>query len=236
MTSGIQAMESDYSKEVKVAENSVKVKGGPWEGYTGQAVLQDGRFLVIRGDDRSRTKWGNVEIQIHEGQVEFLGPRQVAVVEADRRAWPVVAHGTAQERPGDAGAELSARLLGGGRPMTLAEVAASEGQLQLPGPEFAPGRKDDQGKTRYDLIPARALAEVAEVLTYGAAKYAPDNWRKVPDPHPRYYAAGRRHDESRRAGELLDPDSGRHHLAHAICCLLFRLELDLEAEEKDPPF
>lgn len=85
------------------------------------------------------------------------------------------------------------------------------------------GVKHDAGKCRYDLIPAREEAEVAWVLTAPvvSGKYASENWKKIRDIPSRYYAAARRHMESWRQGEIIDPDDGRHHLAHAICCLLF---------------
>lgn len=54
-----------------------------------------------------------------------------------------------------------------------------EPPVELPGSSLNPGRKDDGGKTRYDLLPWRGLILVAMVMTHGAAKYAPDNWRKV---------------------------------------------------------
>ena len=37
--------------------------------------------------------------------------------------------------------------------------------------------KHDKGKLRYDLIPPEALEALVQVYTYGATKYAPDNWR-----------------------------------------------------------
>ncbi|NLA84833.1 MAG: hypothetical protein GX854_09995 [Clostridiales bacterium] len=40
------------------------------------------------------------------------------------------------------------------------------------------GIKYDSEKLRYDLFPVEALEEITKVLTYGAAKYSPDNWRK----------------------------------------------------------
>lgn len=98
------------------------------------------------------------------------------------------------------------------------------------------GIKHDAGKLRYDLLPSEAIEQVVAVLTHGAEKYAPDNWRKVENPSDRYYAAGRRHDESRRQGEKFDADSNLPHLAHAICCLIFRLQLDIEREQKVKQF
>ncbi len=98
------------------------------------------------------------------------------------------------------------------------------------------GRKDDSGKPRWDLLPFGALEEVARVLTFGARKYADDNWKKVPDLRRRYLAASLRHVYSWRKGEAKDPETGLHHLAHAACCLLFVLSyevgMDPELETK----
>ena len=38
-------------------------------------------------------------------------------------------------------------------------------------------------------------------------------------------------------GEKLDPETGLSHMAHALCCLLFKLEIELEnakIEEEEP--
>jgi hypothetical protein len=88
-----------------------------------------------------------------------------------------------------------------------------------------PGRKDDSKKLRYSLLPLVALEEVVRVLEFGAEKYAVDNWRKVPDGKVRYWDAAMRHVLAYKRGELLDPESGLSHLAHAICCLMFIEEL-----------
>lgn len=88
------------------------------------------------------------------------------------------------------------------------------------------GRKDDAEKPRYDLIPFKALDQVVGVLTYGAQKYAPENWRKVEGWRWRYLAASLRHLTKWASGEKIDPESGHPHLAHALCCLFFLAELD----------
>lgn len=91
------------------------------------------------------------------------------------------------------------------------------------------GVKHDQGKPRMSLVPPRALREVAEVLTLGAAKYEPENWRKVldgPDGPSRYLDAALRHINAYQIGFREDEESGRNHLAHAVCCLLFLVEGD----------
>lgn len=88
------------------------------------------------------------------------------------------------------------------------------------------GVKYDTDKLRYDLIPPEASASLAKVLTYGASKYGPDNWMKVDDVIPRYYAAMQRHVEAWRSGEHTDPESGLTHLSHAMACLSFLIALE----------
>jgi hypothetical protein len=88
------------------------------------------------------------------------------------------------------------------------------------------GRKFDGGKLQYGLIPPLALRETVKVLTYGAEKYEPDNWRRVPDGPRRYFDAAQRHLWAYKKGELNDEETGINHLAHAICCLMFMLDLD----------
>jgi hypothetical protein len=83
------------------------------------------------------------------------------------------------------------------------------------------GIKYDASKPRWSLIPQGTLEEVIKVLEYGANKYAPDNWKKVPEMEVRYYDAAMRHIDAYWQGEYLDEESGQPHLAHAVCCLLF---------------
>ncbi len=88
------------------------------------------------------------------------------------------------------------------------------------------GRKDDCSKLRYDLVPLGVMRLVVLVLTRGAEKYAPHNWQKVPGARERYYSAACRHIENWWHGERLDEEWQIHHLAHAICCLMFLLWFD----------
>lgn len=96
-----------------------------------------------------------------------------------------------------------------------------------------PGAKYDSGKLRYHLLPDIAEREVVRVLEDGAEKYTEEGWRHVSDPKNRYYSALRRHLTAWRMGEQNDPDSpsNTHHLAHAICCLIFLMTPELEAKE-----
>lgn len=90
------------------------------------------------------------------------------------------------------------------------------------------GRKFDGGKLQYGLIPPLALKEMTKVLTFGAEKYEPDNWKFVPDSKRRYFDAMQRHLWAYKEGEVFDPESGIHHLAHAMCCLFFLYEHDVK--------
>jgi len=90
--------------------------------------------------------------------------------------------------------------------------------------------KFDTHKLRYDLVPPSSIRALAEVLTYGAKKYKPNNW-KLGDKD-RYIAAMFRHIEDWRAGERNDPESGMHHLAHALTNCAFLLFLDTEDDKK----
>lgn len=85
------------------------------------------------------------------------------------------------------------------------------------------GVKYDAGKPRMSLIPASALIEEAKVMTYGAQKYAPHNWRKGM-PYTRVLDAALRHINAFNGGEDKDPETGLSHLAHARCCLAFLIE------------
>jgi hypothetical protein len=102
------------------------------------------------------------------------------------------------------------------------------------------GQKFDDGKIRYDLIPLIAEELFARVLTFGARKYAPDNWKKVPNWERRYFAAARRHMSAWAKwkflgiGSRLDPDTENlPHLACAMCCVAFLLEQDEVSSGRD---
>lgn len=94
------------------------------------------------------------------------------------------------------------------------------------------GRKYDHNKPRYGLTPPKALEKTVNVLTFGAQKYEPDNWKRVPNAQERYFDAIQRHLWAWKQGEKNDPESGENHLAHAACCIMFMLERDLYTEEE----
>ncbi len=83
--------------------------------------------------------------------------------------------------------------------------------------------KYDSKKIRLDLLSTTAMEEVAKVLTFGAEKYADNNWR-LGMSWSRLLRAAVGHTWAFMRGEDLDPETGLCHLAHAICCLMFLLE------------
>jgi len=110
------------------------------------------------------------------------------------------------------------------------------------------GRKYDGEKLRWDLIPFEALEDVVEVLTFGRKKYASDNWKYVKGRIWRYVGASFRHlnkwwrayvlwrktkDEKYRLKgnnendiTMIDFETGKSHIANAICCMLFLLDCE----------
>ena len=95
------------------------------------------------------------------------------------------------------------------------------------------GIKFDSNKPEYGLVPANALHEIVKVLTYGAQKYSRENWRQVPERERRYFDAMMRHLWAVRRGELVDEETGLSHYAHAGCCLLYLLEMELDPAVKE---
>jgi len=95
------------------------------------------------------------------------------------------------------------------------------------------GRKFDSEKPKMHLLPPNATLEVAKVLTFGARKYDEENWRMLENAQKRYTSGALRHIFAHMDGELKDPETNYSHLAHAICCLMFKLELELENGKKE---
>lgn len=94
------------------------------------------------------------------------------------------------------------------------------------------GKKFDTEKPDLSLIPPEALNEVAIVLGFGKKKYGAHNWRGGFD-YTRLSSGVLRHVFAWVGGKDTDPESGRPHLAHAICGLMFLLTLILTKSGKD---
>lgn len=80
--------------------------------------------------------------------------------------------------------------------------------------------KADKNKPKLSLIPPLALEETAKVFTYGAKKYADNNWLLDGFLWTRLIDAALRHINAFNRGEDLDLESKLSHVAHAICCLM----------------
>jgi len=85
------------------------------------------------------------------------------------------------------------------------------------------GIKYDGEKPRWSLVPTKEIEQVVEILTFGAQKYADDNWKTVKPFHDRYYSALMRHLAAREDGEIIDKDSKKPHLAHVATNAIFLL-------------
>lgn len=117
-------------------------------------------------------------------------------------------------------------------PSTIVEYKSSP-IIQYSGSSFAPvdykdpktpGGRDDGGKLMYDLIPPEAMKGLAEVLTFGAKKYARKNWEKGMD-WSRVINSAMRHLEVWRDPNQpdVDPETGFSHLAHLLTNISFLL-------------
>lgn len=82
------------------------------------------------------------------------------------------------------------------------------------------GTKHDQGKPMLNLIDPQAIEGLAAVLTFGAKKYAADNWRGGIN-NSRLIASLLRHLFAIMRGEYTDPESGLPHIDHVGCNWMF---------------
>lgn len=89
--------------------------------------------------------------------------------------------------------------------------------------EHDAARKFDGEKVMMELLSEPAMEGLARVLTYGAKKYAADNWRQGMHWR-RLIGAALRHLFEFMRGNDIDPESGLPHIDHALCCLMFLSE------------
>lgn len=89
--------------------------------------------------------------------------------------------------------------------------------------------KHDNGKVPLSFVydTPEAIKAVCRVQEFGANKYTRSNWSKCTDIM-RYRDAAMRHHMAQGTNvdePVIDDESNEAHLAHAICCMLFDLEL-----------
>lgn len=88
--------------------------------------------------------------------------------------------------------------------------------------------KHDNGKPQlsFPVGMTNAMAAISEVMTFGAAKYERDNWKKASSSQiHRYLDAALRHLSSHCANDLTDPESGLPHIHHALTSLAMYVDL-----------
>ncbi|WP_216726083.1 dATP/dGTP diphosphohydrolase domain-containing protein [Hymenobacter siberiensis] len=85
------------------------------------------------------------------------------------------------------------------------------------------GLRYNEGKARYDLVPAFAQQQYVEVLTKGAEKYAERNW-EAGMKWSKVLASLERHLAAIKRGEDYDPETGKLHSAHVMCNAAFLTE------------
>ena len=94
------------------------------------------------------------------------------------------------------------------------------------------GVKDDEGKIEMALLSPIALVQLTRVLDFGKKKYSEHNWRGGIKTS-RLLSACLRHIFAYLSGEDCDPETGLSHIAHAMCCCMFIIELQVTRPELD---
>lgn len=97
------------------------------------------------------------------------------------------------------------------------------------------GVKYDGEKPDMSLLSSVAIFKVAEIMTFGKKKYSANNWRGG-ITYSRLLAAALRHIFLYLGGESKDPETGKSHLAHAMCCLMMILEFEDTRPDLDDRF
>lgn len=90
-----------------------------------------------------------------------------------------------------------------------------EAQVERPNmenPKEAQAASD--GKAPLDYLEPYADEQISWVMKVGAEKYGRRNYKHSPMQLTTYIGAMERHLAALKRGEMLDPDDGRHHLAH----------------------
>jgi hypothetical protein len=88
--------------------------------------------------------------------------------------------------------------------------------------------KHDNGKNRLDLIDPDYILGLGEVLSYGAKKYAANNWKQIngQEDIERIKGALLRHMMAYMKGEEFDEESSLQHLHHMAAGAMFLAYFD----------
>ena len=83
--------------------------------------------------------------------------------------------------------------------------------------------------------PYQIIVDIEEVLQYGAKKYSPNSWQKVPNGRTRYASAFYRHLKKTFNKEDCDEESGLPHVKHLKTNLMF-MAWFYELDKESPPY
>ena len=96
-------------------------------------------------------------------------------------------------------------------------------------------KKDYIGKPMVSLVQTPFILDIAKVLTFGAKKYGKNNWKNIDKKEiDRLKDSLLRHTLAYTSGDLIDPDTGLSHSAHAACNLMFLHYFELQGTLNDP--
>ena len=99
-------------------------------------------------------------------------------------------------------------------------------------PPSKEARKDDGGKLPWHLAPWDAFRAIVFILAFGARKYGDRNWEEGMD-WSRLWSACMRHLTAWWEGEPGDPETGKSHLWHAGCCIIFLIAYEIRGKGRD---
>lgn len=94
------------------------------------------------------------------------------------------------------------------------------------------GNKFDSGKPKLSFVARSLLVAIVSIMEPGAIKYGRDNWRKGM-LWSKPYDALLRHLTSWWENEGVDPETGKSHLWHAACELMFLIDYETNNIGKD---
>lgn len=87
------------------------------------------------------------------------------------------------------------------------------------------GMKCDKNKDMWELAPWESFEQIIKIMTYGAKKYEPDNWKNV--EINRLISAFMRHLVQWIKGEIIDKESGFRHTSHMATNAVFINFIDM---------
>lgn len=93
-------------------------------------------------------------------------------------------------------------------------------------PDDNPKTVHGAAKPGLHAIPVSALLHLGQAMEDGRRKYGLANWRQDRVSASTYYNAALRHLMAWWDGQDEAPDSGLHHLAHAMACMAIVLDAD----------